>query len=350
MSENEPRRLVVHLREHRPLYSIPDWALDAIRAELPGGWETVVVDEPADGRGDGGVESPEVLRAVRGAEVYLGFGVPAPLFEAATAPPEGRLRWAHTASAGVGASLHAAMRESDVVLTNAAGIYAEPMADTVLAMILHFARGLDVAVRAQAERRWNKEPFEVADTPVRELADQTVGIVGLGGIGRAVARRAVALGMTTLATRRSGTEGPEGVEVLSGEGALHRLLPRADYLVLCVPQTEETRGLAGARELAMLPDGAVVINVARGGVVDEEALVDGLRDGRLRGAGLDVFAREPLPESSPLWHLPNVLVTPHVSGASPRFWRRQTDLIVENLRRYLRGETLRNTVDKRAGY
>jgi phosphoglycerate dehydrogenase-like enzyme len=348
--ETNPRRLVVHLGEHRPLYSIPDWALDEIRAELPDGWEVVVVDEPGDGRGDGGADSAEALQAVRGAEIYLGFGVPAPLFEAATAPPEGRLRWAHTASAGVGASLHDAMRKSDVVLTNGAGIYAEPMADTALAMILHFARGLDVAVRAQAERRWNKEPFEGADPVGRELAEQTVGVVGLGGIGRAVARRAVALGMTTLATRRSGTEGPEGVEVFSGEGALDRLLPRADYLVLCVPQTEETRGLVGARELAMLPDAAVVINVARGAVLDEEALVDALRGGRLRGAGLDVFAREPLPESSPLWHLPNVLVTPHVSGASPRFWRRQADLIIENLRRYLRGETLRNTVDKRAGY
>lgn len=349
MPETSPRRIVVNLREHRPLYSIPDWALDEIRAELPDGWEITAVEEPADGRGDGGADSPgarAAIEAVRGAEVYVGFGVPAPLFDAA----HGTLRWAHTASAGVGGSLHDAMRASDVVLTNAAGIYAEPMADTVLAMILHFARGLDFAVRAQAGRRWWKEPFESADTPVRELAESTVGVVGLGGIGRAVARRAVALGMNVIATRRRGTEGPEGVEVLSGEGALDRLLPRADYLVLAVPQTDETRGLVGARELGMLPDGAVVINVARGAVLDENALIDALGTGRLRGAGLDVFAREPLPEKSPLWHLPNVLVTPHVSGASTRFWRRQTDLIVENLRRYLRGEPLRNTVDKQAGY
>ena len=351
MPDTNPRRLVVHLREQRPLYSIPDWALDEMRAELPDGWEMVVVEEPVDGRGDGGADSPgahAALQAVRGAEVYLGFGVPAALFEAAM--EEGRLRWAHTAAAGAGASLHPAMRDSDVVLTNAAGIYAEPMADTVLAMVLHFARGLDFAVRAQAETRWWKDPFDSADTSVRELADSTVGIVGLGGIGRAVARRAVALGMKAVATRRSGTDGPDGVEVLSGPDALHRLLPRTDYLVLCVPQTDETRGLIGARELGMLPDGAVVINVARGAVMDEEALAAALGQGRLRGAGLDVFQREPLPETSPLWHLPNVLVTPHVSGASPRFWRRHTDLVTENLRRYLRGEPLRNTVDKQAGY
>lgn len=347
------RRLVLNLREQRALYSIPDWAVDEIRAALPGGWALTDVAEPVDGRGDGGGDSPgarAAREAVRGAEVYVGFGVPADLFQAATTGPDARLRSAHTASAGVGGSLHPAMRASDVVLTNAAGIYAEPMADTVLAMILHFARGLDFAVRAQAERRWDKGPFDAADTPVRELSECTVGIVGLGGIGRAVARRAVALGMRVVATRRGGTDGPEGVEVFAGDDALDRILPQSDYLVLAVPQTDATTALVGARELARLPDGAVVVNVARGAVMDEDALVEALREGRLRGAGLDVFTREPLPEQSPLWGLPNVLVLPHVSGASHRFWRRQTDLIIENLRRYAAGKPLLNTVDKQAGY
>jgi phosphoglycerate dehydrogenase-like enzyme len=348
-----PRRLVLHLREQRPIYSISDWAVEEIRAALPEGWALTEVVEPADGRGDGGGDSPGLraaMAAVRGAEVFVGYGVPAPLWEAATAAPEGRLRWAHTASAGVGAGLVEAVRGSGVVLTNAAGVYAEPMADTVLAMMLHFARGFDFAVRAQAERRWDKAPFDAADAPVRELAECTVGIVGLGGIGRAVARRAAALGMRVLATRRSGTDGPEGVEVFSGADALDRILPRADYLVVAVPQTAETRALVGARELAMLPAGAVLVNVARGGVVDEAALVRALGSGRLRGAGLDVFAREPLPDVSPLWSLPNVLVTPHVSGASHGFWRRQTELITENIRRYAAGDPLLNTVDLQAGY
>lgn len=332
------------------MYSIPDWAVDEIRAALPDGWEMTDLQEPADGRGDGGGESPAVAEAVRGAEVYVGYGMPAGLFEAATAAPEGRLRWAHTASAGVSAGLAEAVRGSGVVLTNAAGIYAEPMADTVLAMMLHFARGLDVAVRAQAERRWDKAPFDAADAPIRELTECTVGIVGLGGIGRAVARRAAALGMRVLATRRRGTEGPEGVEVFSGEDALDRILPRSDYLVIAVPQTAQTKAMVGARELAMLPPGAVLVNVARGGVVDEAALVEALRSGRLRGAGLDVFAREPLPDDSPLWSLPNVLVTPHVSGASHGFWRRQTELVTTNIRRYAAGDSLLNTVDPQAGY
>jgi len=352
VSGGAPRRLVLNMHEARPLYSIPGWAIDEIRAALPDGWELTVVEEPGSGRGDGG-ESPDAqaaIAAVRGAEAYVGFGVPEPVFLAGTEGPDARLGWAHTGSAGVGAALYPAMRDSAVVLTNSAGIYAEPMADTVLAMMLHFSRGIDLAVRAQAERRWDEGPFDAADTPVRELAECTLGIVGLGGIGRAVARRGVALGMTVVATRRRGTEGPEGVEVLSGPGALDRILPRSDFLVLAVPQTAETRAMIGARELAMLPRRAVVVNVARGGVVDEAALVQALREKRLRGAGLDVFTREPLPADSALWGLPNVVVLPHVSGASPTFWRRQTDLVIQNLRRYAAGQPLLNTVDKQAGY
>ncbi|HEU4880780.1 MAG TPA: D-2-hydroxyacid dehydrogenase [Longimicrobium sp.] len=354
MSGSAPRRLVLNMAEERPIYSIPGWAVEEIRAALPDGWEMTVIEEPADGRGDGGAaDSPgarAAMEAVRGAEVYVGFGVPEALFHAATAAPDGRLRWAHSGSAGVGGALYAAMRASEVVLTNSAGIYAEPMADTVLAMILHFARALDVAVRGQAERRWDQAPYHTLDAPVRELSESTLGIVGLGGIGRAVARRGVALGMTVLATRRRGTEAPEGVEVLRGPGALDQILPRSDYLVIAVPQTSETRAMIGARELALLPRGAVLVNVARGGVVDEAALIAALRGGALRGAGLDVYATEPLPPDSPLWGLPNVMVLPHVSGTSHRFWRRQTDLITQNLRRYAAGEPLLNTVDKNAGY
>jgi phosphoglycerate dehydrogenase-like enzyme len=344
------RRMVVNLRERRPIWDLPEWALEEIRAAVPSDWEVVAIPEAADSRGDGGGIDPSVLEAVRGAEVYLGYGVPRDLFAAATEAPEGRLRWVHSGSAGVGGALHDGMRASDVVLTNSAGVHAEPIADTVLAMVLHFARGLDWAVRAQAERRWDPEPFLTADAPVRELSDSTLGIVGLGGIGRAVARRAVALGMRVVATRRRSTEGPEGVEVWTGDDALDRLLPISDFLVLAAPMTEGTRGMLGARELSLLPPHATLVNVARGGIVDEAALIDALRGGTLRGAGLDVFATEPLPDDSPLWTMPNVLVTPHVSGVTHGFWRRETDLIVENVRRYLASEPLLNTVDKQAGY
>lgn len=343
------RVATVDLRDQRPVWALPDWALEAIRAAFPSGWEVRVVGAAADGRGDGGGPSPETLAAVRGAEVYFGYGFPPALFEAAAGGGESRLRWVHSGSAGVGGSLYPEMRESAVVLTNSAGIHAEPIAETVIAMLLHFARGLDLAVRAQARGEWAKEPFEAADTPLRELAGATLGILGLGGIGRAVARRATALGMRVIGTRRRPEEVP-GVELLTGSGALERLLERSEFLAVTVPETPETRGMLGRAELARLPEGAVLVNVARGGVLDEEALTEALRAGRLRGAGLDVFTREPLPAESPLWGLPGVLVTPHVSGTSRRFWRRETDLIVENVRRHLAGQPLLNVVDKQSGY
>lgn len=341
-----PRRLVINLRDRRPIWAIPPWAVDEIRAALPDGWECVVVDAFADGTGDGRGAGAEAVEAARGAEVYLGWGVPREVFAAGG----GSLRWAHSASAGVGGVLYPEMVASEVTLTNSAGTHAEPIADTVLAMILHFARGFDFAVRAQAERRWDKTPWDAIDAPVRELAESTVGLLGLGGIARAVARRAAALGMRVVATRRSSAEGPSGVEVLRGGDALDRLLSLSDYLVVTVPRTGQTEGMIGARELALLPPGAVVINVSRGDVIDQDALAGALRGGRLRGAGLDVFPREPLEPGSALWTLPNTLLLPHVSGTSHGFWRRETDLIVGNIRRYLAGEPLLNTVDKQAGY
>jgi phosphoglycerate dehydrogenase-like enzyme len=346
MADAAPRRVVVDLRDTRPIWTVPQWAMDEIRAAFPAEWEAVVVGADADGQGDGGGPSAEALEAVRGAEVYLGYGIPRELFRAAG---DG-LRWVHSGAAGVGGALYPEMRDSQVVLTNSAGVHAEPMADTTLAMVLHFARGLDFAVRAQAERRWDREPFDAADAPLRETEELAVGIVGLGGIGRAVARRFAALGARVLAVRRSGRDAPEGVELVSGDDALGRLLEASDVLVLTVPETPETRGMIGTAELERLPRGAVLVNVGRGRVVDEDALAGALRGGRLRGAALDVFAREPLPPESPLWGLSNVLVTPHVSGTSHRFWRRETDLVVENVRRYLAGEPLLNTVDKHAGY
>lgn len=343
-------RLVLNLDDVRPVWAMPDWALGEIRSAVPGDWEVVVVQGAADGRGDGGAAAPEALAALRGAEVYMGYGFPRPLFAAAHADGSPTLRWVHSAATGVGGSLYREMRESPILLTNSAGIHARPMAETVLAMILFFARGLDFAAAAQRERRWDKPSYEAADTPVREISGATLGIVGFGGIGRELAARAVALGMRVVAHKRTPADGPPGVEVRTGNEGLREVLGRSDFLVLAVPETERTRGLIGAAELAAMPPGAVLVNVARGGVLDEDALLVALQAGRLRAAALDVFRQEPLSPDSPLWHCPNVLITPHVSATSRGFWRRQTDLIVTNLHRYLHGEPLLNQVDKQAGY
>jgi phosphoglycerate dehydrogenase-like enzyme len=282
--------------------------------------------------------------------VLFTLGLPRDLLLAALEPPSA-LRWIHSGSAGIRSLLHPELVASDVVLTNSAGIHAPPIAEAVIGMMLHFARGFDLAVRAQARREWDQEAFEQLPTAVRELGGATLGILGFGGIGREVAKRAVPLGMHVLAMRRRAVEGgPGDVELLRGDGALHQLLERSDFLVVSLPSTEETRGLLGRAELARLPRGAVLINVARGDVIDETALADALGSRHLRGAALDVFAKEPLAPSSLLWGLENILILPHVTATTPAFWRRQVDLIVENIGRYLKGRRLRNTVDKMAGY
>jgi phosphoglycerate dehydrogenase-like enzyme len=342
------RRVVFNMRDERPAWAPPAGTVDRLRAALPAGFELVDVHAPVSGRGDGGGASDEALSAIRGAEVYLGLGLPRVLLEAALAEPC-RLRWVHTGAAGVASLLHPELAQRGIVLTNSAGIHAEPVAETVFAMALYFARGIDCATRAQHDARWDAAAYERADSGIAELAGATIGIVGYGGIGRAVARRAVALGMTVLAVRRK-PEHDDAARLLYGEDALERLLEASDVIVLTIPSTALTRGMIGAPQLARMRPGAILINVARGDVIDERALVAALEQGRLRGAALDVFATEPLPAGSPLWRMPNVLITPHVSATSPRYWERQTGLIADNLERYTAGRPLRNTVDPAAGY
>lgn len=339
------RRVILDLVDRRPIFAPPDDLAARLEAALPAGWEVAVTTAPADGTGDGGVVASEsALRLVADAEVYMGFGIPAALLRAGR-----RLKWVHSGAAGVGGSLTAEMLASDVVFTNSAGIHGPPVAETVLAFLLHFARGLDHAIAAQAEGRWGRGVFDGPAAPVRELGRSTVGVVGLGGIGREVARRAGALGATVVGVRRRPLP-VEGVEVLSGDGALDALLARSDYVVLTAPETAETRGLMDRARLARMRREAVLVNVARGGLVDEDALADALEAGRLRGAALDVFSTEPLPPAHRLWSAPRLLITPHVSAYSGAFWERESALLEENLRRWAAGEPLLNVVDKGAGY
>ena len=356
-------RAILDMMDRRPIWAMPAWVPTEMRRALPAGWELVVVEEETDGSGDGAARvSQRVLDALPGAEVYLGYGIPEELLTRGT-----DLRWVHSGAAGVGSSLTPTMIESPVVFTNSAGIHAPPIAETVLAMLLHFGRGLDIAVRAQSRGEWSNAEYYVAGAPLLELSSATVGIVGYGGIGREVARRVAGLGARVLALRR-GTPRPDdtrleavagggtltaAIELVSGADGLVRLLSESDAVVLSLPDTPRTRGLIDGAALARMKPSAVLVNVARGKVVDEQSLVAALREGRIRGAGLDVFAKEPLPPDHPLWTLPNVLITPHVSAVTRSFWRRETDLIVRNLERFLAEAPLfewANVVDKRAGY
>ena len=317
----------------------------AIRAALGNGWEVVEVQAPAASDGDGGSGSAESIAATRGAEIYLGYGVPSGVVDAGRPT----LRWAHTGTAGVGSSLPN-LRGTEIVLTNSAGIHAEPIADWVIAAIAYFARGLDRMVEAQALGRWAKDEFTDLTLPIKELPDVRVGVFGLGGIGSAVARRAIALGMSVAGVRRRPERGTGGLRWVSGLDELSRLAAESDCLVIAAPHTAATAGAVSRRVLERLPRHAIVVNASRGSLLDEAALLELIDAGKLRGAALDVFGMEPLPADHPFWGHPRVLVSPHVSGVTTRFWERETALIVENIKRYLAGARLVNVVDLEAGY
>lgn len=254
-----------------------------------------------------------------------------------------RLGWVHYNSTGVEHMRLNEFRERGVILTNGAGLYAHPIAEHVIMCMLAARLNLLGLVRAQAALRWDPE----AESE-QELQGSVALILGYGALGRAVGDRAQALGVTVLGARRRGDEPIE--DGVSTGDAWRARLPEADFVVLTLPATPETRGILGEPELASMKPGAWLINVARGSLVDEEALVDALSSGRLGGAALDAFQNEPLPPAHPFWKLPNVLLSPHSSWRSSRLDEREVALFSENLQRFIDGEGLRNVVDLDAGY
>jgi phosphoglycerate dehydrogenase-like enzyme len=338
-----PRRIVVDLASPHAAWRVPATTVSTIQAALGPEWEVVEVAVPTASDGQG---TSEAVAAVRGAEIYLGHVVPAGVVEAGL----DSLRWAHTVTAGVAPSLPH-LRGTHVVLTNSAGVHAEPIADWVIAAIGYFARGLDRLREFQAAGRWAWAEFADFAVPVHEFSELRLGVFGMGGIGGAIARRGAALGMSVAGVRRRPARGgPPGVRWVGGFGDLPRLAAESDCFVIAAPHTNETRGAVSRHVLERLPADAIVINVSRGTLLDETALLDLLDASRLRGAALDVFTVEPLPAGHALWCHPRVLVSPHVAAVTARFWERETGLIVENIRRYLAGSPLANTVDPEAGY
>ena len=259
-----------------------------------------------------------------------------------------RLRWVQSPAVGVGSLRFPELLASPVVITSARGIRARSMAEHVLGVTIALARLLPAALRAQAIHRWAQEELE---PEARTLQGQRMGIVGLGAIGLELVKIAAPFGFRISAIRRRvGAPPPDGVEAVWTPDRLPDLLSQSDVIVLAAPHTPETTRLIGRAQLDQIKHGALLVNVARGKLVDDEAVVDALRDGRLGGAALDVFTREPLDPSSPYWDLPNVIVTPHTSGGMKDYWTPLVALFSDNLRRFEKGEPLLNVVDKVAGY
>jgi phosphoglycerate dehydrogenase-like enzyme len=261
-------------------------------------------------------------------------------FGAATRAPN--LRWLHVSHAGIDDPVFGRLLDQGVRISNSSGASAEPIAQTAIGGLLALARGFPAWAEAQRAHEWR--PHEGA-TP--ELRGQTIVVVGLGAIGSRIARLAQALGLHVIGVRRSPRRDGDPIDELVTPDALLEALPRADWLALAMPLTADTRGVIDASALAALPRGARVLNVARGEVVDEAALVEALQSGQLAGAYLDVFAEEPLPASSPLWDLPNVIVTPHDSASSTGNAARALQIFLRNLEHWARGEPLENEVSER---
>jgi phosphoglycerate dehydrogenase-like enzyme len=262
----------------------------------------------------------------------------------------GRLQWMHCPAAGVSHMLHPEIVQSGITITNGRGTSAETIAEHVLAVVLALFRRLTTAHARQAQHVWAQD--EIASPPGnRMISGSSVLIVGLGSIGSATAARLHALGARVTGVRRRPDWAPmAGVESVHPPEALHQLLPGADVVVLSAPQTMTTTGLIGEAELARMKSDAVLVNISRGSLIDEDALVRALGSGALAGAALDVFQDEPLPPDHPMWDVPNLLITPHVSGFRPDHWDAAVALFVENRRRFAAGEPLLNVVDKRLGY
>jgi len=255
-----------------------------------------------------------------------------------------KLGWLHVFNAGVDHPIFDEMLARGVRLTTSSGTTTKPIAQTAITGLLMLARNFPRWLAAQHNHAW--DPMRGADLP-RDLPGQTALIIGMGSIGSEIARLAKTLGLTVIGVRRSARRDTDQVDELHPPAALPDLLPRADWLILACPLTAETRGMIGAPQLAALPRGARVINVARGEIIDETALIAALRDDRLDGAYLDVFAQEPLPADSPLWSMAKVLITPHNSAASRGNDQRVLDLFVDNLVRWHRREALVNEIQKK---
>lgn len=274
-----------------------------------------------------GAESyDESRRRIADAEVVVTRSLPDEFLAEAS-----ELRWVQALNAGVDHYDVEQMRERDVILTNASGVHAIPAAEQVVGYMLQFERNLLRGFRRQQRHEWRH--FGGG-----ELYGSTLGVVGVGEIGGTVADRASAFGMQTLGVRRSPERGHESVDDMYGLEDLHGVLSRSDYVVLACPLTDDTRGLIGPRAFESMRSDGVLINVARGGVVDEDALVVALQKGKIGGAALDVQSEEPLPDDSPLWTQSNVILTPHMAGSTPRYLERCADIFVANFERYGSGD------------
>jgi len=326
-------KILVAIYSSFPVWNIPESYVDTLRHAFPAHTFLYAATEA------------EALARIPDADVLFAGQLDRRQFAAAAA-----LRWIHSPAAGVGGMLFPEMVASPILITNSRGMSADTIGEHVVAVTLALFRRLPLAVRRQLQHEWAMD--EIAAVPGnRTIAGSQVLIVGLGAIGTAAGARLAGLGAEVSAIRRTVSAGaPDWVHQLGSPDQLRALLPRADVVAICAPETTGTQRFIAAAELAAMRRDAILVNVSRGKLVDERALVEALQTGAIAGAALDVFEHEPLAHDSPLWDLPNVLITPHTSGFRLDHWDAATTLFAENLRRFDGGQPLLNVVDKGEGY
>jgi phosphoglycerate dehydrogenase-like enzyme len=324
--------LIVHYHTFE-LWHAPAWIRERLQQEFP--QHTFIQLQNYD----------RVPEEIPDTDVFIGWSLRPPQFVAAK-----KLRWIHSPAAAVHQLMFPELIESGVVVTNSTGIHGSVVAEHAIAVLLALAKRLPQAMQYQAKRTWSQDQLWHERPRPREVADTTVAVIGMGGIGREFTTRAKALGMKVLAVRENPAKGTGGADAVYSPPEIDSVLPQADYVLLCTPVTPATTGLINAARLSKMKPDAYLINVGRGPLIDEAALLQALQERRIAGAALDVFNEEPLPADSPFWSLTNLLITPHTAAVTERLWERHYKLIVENLNRFLAGQPLLNEVDKKLGY
>src|SRR5271167_2984618 len=327
------RKLLIFVHHPFDQWNAPDWFPNRLRQEFP---QVNVVNLP---------DYKSVDEEIVDAEIAIAWSIRPEQIVAAK-----KLRWIHSPAAAVHQLMFPELVSSDVVLTNAREVHGPVVAEHVIALIFALAKKIPGSVRLQEKHIWGQQVLWDEVPRVREVAGATLGMVGLGSIGRPVVKSAKALGMRVIAVREHPEKGSEGADAVFAPPQIDEVFRQADYIVLAAPVTASTRAIANAERLALMKPEACLINVGRGQLVDEPALAAALRQKEIGGAALDVFPKEPLPADSPLWDVPNLLITPHTAALTDKLWERHYAVFSENLRRYLSGEPLLAVVDKRKGY
>ena len=327
------RKLLIFVHHPFDQWNAPTWFPKRLQQEFP---QVNVVNLP---------DYKRVDEEIVDAEIVIAWSIRPEQIAAAK-----RLRWIHSPAAAVHQLMFPELVASDVVLTNAREVHGPVVAEHVIALIFALAKRIPGSVLLQQKHVWGQQILWDEVPRVREVSGATLGLVGLGSIGRPVVKSAKALGMRVIAVREHPEKGSEGADAVFGPAQIDEIFRQADYVVLAAPVTDGTKAIANAERLALMKPDACLINVGRGPLVDEAALAAALREKKIGGAALDVFPKEPLAADSPLWDVPNLLITPHTAALTDKLWERHYSLFSENLRRYLNGEPLVAVVDKRKGY